>query len=258
MKKFVRMVLGKISNMKSPVGDNIFLNNFVEINKNGIETALSDAWKDPSVPQRQYNACTRKQLQDYRNGFPVEPFDALVNILKDNITNFENQKLLEIGCSSGYYSEVLKIKGINVAYYGCDYSESFIKFARNLFPDRADFQAEDACALAYPDKSFDIVVSGCCLLHIMDYKKAIEETTRVVKDYVVFHRTPVLHKKETTYFIKTAYGVRMFEIHFNERELLRLIRENDLKIVDIITFNASFEESIGDFYATKTYLCKKG
>jgi ubiquinone/menaquinone biosynthesis C-methylase UbiE len=228
----------------------------IAVKKDDIESVLADSWRDPSVPGRQYEACTKIELENYRNGIPVIPFDVMVDMLRTNINNFTGKKLLEIGCSTGYYSEVLKIQGIDLQYYGCDYSEYFIRFAQKTFPG-INFQIQDACSLTYPDGSFDIAVSGCCLLHIMNFEKAIAETARVAKDFAIFHRTPVLHTKETSYFIKTAYGVKMFEIHFNERELLRLIRKYNLKVVDIITFQASFEKTIGDFYAYKTYLCEK-
>jgi SAM-dependent methyltransferase len=229
----------------------------VEINVQDIIAELSDSWKEPTVPERQYEECVKKALRDYKNGLSVTPFDVLVDILKDNIQGLSEKTLLEIGCSSGYYSQALKIKGIYSKYYGCDFSEAFIDLAKKLSPG-IDFQVQDACALGYSNNSFDIVVSGGCLLHILDYPKAIKETARTTKEYAVFHRTPVLHKKQTSYYIKNAYGIKMFEIHFNERELLRLMRENNLKVMDIITYNPSIEGSSGDFYTYKTYFCQKG
>lgn len=229
---------------------------YVEVTREEIEEELANSWKDSKVPQIQFDTYTKEQLENYRRGLSVEPYDVLVRILKDNGLDGKRKRMLEVGCSTGYYSEVLKIKAINSAYSGCDYSESFIEFATRLYPG-IDFQVQDACSLTYPDGSFDIVISGCCLLHIMNYEKAIEETARIAKEYVVFHRTPVLHKKDTSYYIKTAYGVKMFEIHFNERELLKLFDKNNLKVIDIITFNCGLEKNSGDFYAYKTYLCMK-
>ncbi len=255
MLQMIQKLIRKRKNIISEENKKLF-SPLVLVNKEEIEQHLTEAWRAPVIPKRQYNLFVEEQLKDYRQGLPVEPFDVLVNILKDNIDRLEHLKILEIGCSSGYYSEVLKIKGINSKYYGCDYSGYFIESAQKLFPG-IEFQVQDASSLTYADGSFDIVVSGCCLLHIMDYETAIKETARVAKDYIVFHRTPVLHKKATSYFIKTAYGVKMFEIHFNERELLRLMNKNNLRLVDIITFNATFEDSIGDFHAYKTYLCRK-
>lgn len=227
------------------------------INKEDISSRLSDSWKDPSVPTRQYELFTKSEIEDYKRGIPVKPFDVLVDILTDSIYDLDCKSILEIGCSSGYYSDVLKVKGINAQYNGCDYSEAFISLARELHPT-LDFQVQNACALTYTDRQFDIVISGCCLLHILEYESAIQEAARVANSHVVFHRTPVLHENATSYYIKTAYGVEMFEIHFNERELLRLFRKHGMKVVDICTFQASLAGDPPDFHAYKTYLCVRG
>jgi len=232
------------------------LSNFVEIKKEEVADELSDSWKEIGVPQQQYETYTRNEMNHYKNHLPVLPFDVLIDVLKENVLRLDDRTILEIGCASGYYNEVLRIKGIKAEYHGCDYSPAFIEFAQELYPG-LDFQVQDACGLTYPDGSFDIVISGCCLLHIMNYAEAVAEAARTSRQYVVFHRTPVLHRKATSYYLKTAYGVRMFEIHFNERELLRLMRKSGLKVEDIITFSMSFEDS-GDFCAQKTYLCSKG
>ena len=256
MKKLIRKILAKFRIIKNLESQPPPASGFITIDKDDIRQPLSDAWKDPLVPLRQYESCTRTELENYRNGLAVEPYDVLVSVLKDSVPYLDSKSLLEIGCSSGYYSEVLRIKNIKVKYNGCDYSEAFIDFAKAQFPG-VDFQKQDACGLEYRDGQFDIVVSGCCLLHILDYSKAIREAVRVAKEFVIFHRTPVLHSKETSYCLKTAYEVEMFEIHFNERELFKLFRENDLRIIDIITFNIAYDQLVGDFFAYKTYLCEK-
>ena len=235
---------------------NSSLPGYTQVRREDIRVGLSDSWKDPAVPKRQYESITVKELDRYRNNEPVQPFDALVNIIKESIPSAAVASILEIGCSTGYYSQVLKIKGISGTYHGCDYSDTFIAFASSLYPE-IDFQVQDACSLAYATDQFDLVISGCCLLHIMDYEKAIAETARVAKKYVIFHRTPVLHIQDTSFYLKNAYGVDMFEIHFNEREFLRLIRDNGLTVLDIITFNITALSAGNDFFSVKTYLCSK-
>jgi SAM-dependent methyltransferase len=229
---------------------------FVRVAEEEINVGLLDSWKDPFVPKRQYESITRQELERYRAGKSVEPFDVLVNIIKDSIPQETIHSILEIGCSTGYYSEVLRIKGIGAEYHGCDYSEAFIRYARTLFPN-IDFQVQDACNLTYQSGQFDLAVSGCCLLHIMDYEKAIKETARVTNKYAIFHRTPIIHTQATSYYLKTAYGVEMFEIHFNEREFLSHLRGNGLTVSDVITFNIGKEPESSDLFACKTYLCKK-
>ena len=97
------------------------------------------------------------------------------------------ESLLEIGCSSGYYSEVLAARGL--------------------------------------------------------------------ERYAIFHRTPVLQKSATRHFTKDAYGVKTIEIHFNEKELVRLFAQNRLQAVDILTIDAGGRN--GDAFAVKTYVCRK-
>ena len=66
--------------------------------------------------------------------------------------------------------------------------------AKQRYPEK-EFKINDAADLNYTNNQFNIVISGCCILHIIDYKKAISETARTAKDYVIFHRTPIIHKK---------------------------------------------------------------
>lgn len=216
---------------------------------------LSDAWKDEELPGRQ-RALVDGQLESYRKNIPNPVFDALVDILATNIPNVSAMSLLEIGCSSGYYSEVLRIKGIQAKYTGCDYSPAFIHQASQYYP-ALQFNVENAVSLSYPDNSFDIVVSGCCLLHISDFDKAISEAARVAGKYVVFHRTPVLHRNGPVYYRKKAYGVETLEIHFNEQKLIELFVRHGLAVIDVNTHALSWVSRLDDALAMKTYLCRR-
>ena len=110
----------------------------------------------------------------------------------------------------------------------------------------------------YADSSFDIVVSGGCLLHIPGYIKGIEETARVTRRYAIFHRTPVVWGQPEKWYRKNAYGVETVEIHFNEPEFLALLAKSGLELIAIYTLN---EERMGDSliqgHANRTYVCIK-
>ncbi len=216
---------------------------------------LKNSWQDQNIPQRQFDLCVQKELADFRQGKEIKVYDTLVAILKENIP-LSKKTLLEVGCSSGYYSAVLKLSNLPFEYHGCDFSSAFVAFAKKLYPN-TPFDQEDACSLSYKTNSFDIVVSGCCLLHIKEYAQAISETVRVAHEYVIFHRTPVVSLGPTHSFIKTAYGVEMFEIHFSERELLRLFAKQGLQLLDAITLDAYYDPAQKDIQSCKTYLCKK-
>jgi SAM-dependent methyltransferase len=216
---------------------------------------LRDSWKNAAIPEKQ-REIVAPQLAAYRGGASIPVFDALVEILTANVGGLAGMRLLEIGCSSGYYCEVFDIKRLDVRYEGCDYSPAFIDLARRLYP-AIPFAEEDGTNLRYADESFDIVVSGGCILHIPDYERAVAEAARVSRRWVVFHRTPVLHMHGPVTYTKKAYGVDTIEIHFHEQALVRLFARHGMRVVDINTHSIGWEAAQSDALAMKTYLCDK-
>ena len=216
-------------------------------------TALKGAWKDDAIPLKQRKG-VEKSLLSYRAGTPIRDFDVLVDLLRPLAAQQPGAALLEVGCSSGYYADVLAARGLDLRYIGCDFSSAFIELARHYHPELR-FDVADATALRYADSEFDIVLSGCCLLHIPDYARAIAETARVARRHAVFHRTPVLAKHATRYFTKSAYGVKTVEIHFSERELVSLFAAHGLSVIGIESISTDWRD--GDAFAMKTYLCEK-
>jgi ubiquinone/menaquinone biosynthesis C-methylase UbiE len=217
---------------------------------------LRDSWQDDSLPQKQRRV-VELQLHQYRSGASIDVFDVFVTALRALPLQSPRATLLEIGCSSGFYSEVVDIAGLPINYSGCDYSDAFIRLAKEMHPS-IDFSVADATALHYKDRSFDIVVSGCCLLHIPEYVKAIEETVRVARDYVIFHRTPIVWGQSEQWYRKQAYGVETVEIHFNEPDFLALLVKNGLKLIATHTLSEECaDRSRIQGQASRTYVCRK-
>ncbi len=220
-----------------------------------VSRELRNSWQNAAIPEKQ-RAIVDPQLKAYRAGVRVPVFDALVDVLRANVGGLSGSRLLEIGCASGYYSEVFAINGVGLRYEGCDYSPAFIDLARRLYPG-IPFDVQDATGLRYGDASFDIVVSGCCILHIPEYERAIAEAARVSRRWVAFHRTPVLHMHGPVTYTKKAYGVGTIETHFNEQALIRLFSKHGMRVVDINTHSVGWEAAKSDALAMKTYLCEK-
>lgn len=217
---------------------------------------LRGAWQAEALPKRQ-RELVEPQLSQYRAGDHIDVFDVFVDSLRALPSFGSVMSLLEIGCSSGFYSEVLEIAGLPIKYSGCDYSEAFIRLAREKYP-AVEFAVEDATCLHYPDRSFDIAVSGCCLLHIPEYAKAVEETARVAHRYAIFHRTPVVWGQPERWYRKQAYGVETVEIHFNEPEFLALLERSGLELLTIYTLHEESQDtSRARGYAIRTYVCRK-
>lgn len=219
-----------------------------------VTKSLDGAWQDPAIPSAQLEL-VEQELARFARHEPVAVYDVFLHLL-ERIPDIRTKSLLEIGCSSGYYCDVLRAKGWSTSYAGCDFSTSFVTLARRRLPG-VEFEVQDATRLTYPDASRDVVVSGCCILHIADYAAAIREAARVAREYVLFHRTPVLHLADTSYYRKRAYGVECLEIHFNETELLRLFSSAGLHVEEVETVSVGGMAPAGDVLVLKSYLCRK-
>ncbi len=189
----------------------------VRIEREQITTGMVTAWQNENIPCRQ-RALVQKQLQNMYQGEVETPFQVLANTLENIVV--DGTAILEIGCASGYYYEVLEyLLNRRLNYTGVDYSEPLICMAEDYYPT-AHFRVADGAHLPFVSRSFPIVISSCVLLHVPNYQEHILETARVADKYIVAHRTPVCRAGLTSYQKKFAYGIETVELVFNERELL--------------------------------------
>jgi len=220
------------------------------INPATVNEKLKNAWKDSNIPLRQ-RGLVQKELESMYKGKPPSVYIALASALKPYI--YPKCSILEIGCSSGYYYEIIQyLLNTKINYTGVDLSDSFIKMAKDFYP-AANFQTADGDNLPFNDESFYISISSCVLLHVINYKDHIRETARVAKKYVVAHRTPVCKKRPTVYLKKQAYGVSTVELHYNENEIISEFLSNNLKLINIITIFANEQSDNYDI----TYVFEK-
>jgi ubiquinone/menaquinone biosynthesis C-methylase UbiE len=87
-------------------------------------------------------------------------------------------RLLDIGCGTGHSRAVYA--GAVGRYTGVDLSPASVTTARAAYPDD-DWQVADACALPFPDESFDLVAFSSVLHHIPDFPAAVREAYRVLR-----------------------------------------------------------------------------
>lgn len=144
-------------------------------------------------------------------------------------TKITAPSVLEVGCGSGYYSEVFaQLLPGGIRYTGIDYSQAMISRARGRYPSVA-FEVADATHLPFPAGAFDIVFNGVSLLHILDYEEALREAARVASRFCILHTVPV-HEQRTTFLTKYAYGAPVVEIIFEKRELISLCETAGLEL----------------------------
>ena len=166
-----------------------------------------------------------------------------------------NPRLLEVGCGSGYYSEVFAtlLPG-GVQYTGIDYSDAMIARARARYPS-ATFEVADATRLPHADGAFDIVFNGVSLMHIIDYQAAIRDAARVASRFCIFHTVPVFDDHPTTFLSKYAYGAPVVEIVFGKPELMKLCHDAGLRLErEWPGIPYDVQEATGHHSTTATYL----
>ncbi len=266
MKALLRKVLGRFPRLKQllrKLYDRLLSgavsSSYEPINSAGVDeetNRLRASWQSDLIPIRQRELVDH-QLAAYRQGKAVDVFDVMVAALESLDEQATVRSLLEVGCSSAFYSEVMKIRKLPFIYSGCDYSPAFISLGRQHYPD-ISLTVQDATSLGFDNAAFDVVVSGCCLLHIPEFEKAIAETARVAKQFAIFHRTPVVKGLPHQYFRKRAYGVETVEIHFNEEQLLELFRRYGLELKKTFTLSQEPDSAIpGVWHYNRTYVCRK-
>jgi len=220
---------------------------YKEIEPSAISAEMEAAWQSDSIPAKQ-RALVERQLTDLYRGHIALPFQVIKDILNPIV--FPHCAILEIGCASGYYYEIMEyLLKVPISYTGVDYSQPLITMARDYYA-KPSFVAADGGMLPFRSHGFPIVVSSCILLHVADYGQHIKETARVSGKYVVAHRTPVSRRGPTQYYRKRAYGVETLEIVFQEEELLDKFAENGLKRINQIEYHT---DPARDFYEI-TYL----
>lgn len=224
------------------------------INPEVASTKRLNGWHEDTVASRQDNAYKTLIKQMYE-GHPRQ--DLLVAAEAVRHTGIENPLILEVGCGSGYYNEILShLLGRQVRYVGLDYSLAMIRLALNRYPDRP-FVTGSATSLPFANKTFDIVLNGVSLMHILNYEVAIAESHRIARSYCIFHTVPVLQCRETTLLRKKAYGQPTIEVIFNQGELYHLLEQSGLAVrcvLDSVPYN--LEAVLGESTATKTYVCE--
>lgn len=217
--------------------------------------ATSTGWFAERTVKRQ-ESLYRNLIAAMKRGEPRIDFSAAAEAV--HATGLTKPSLIEIGCGSGYYSDVFAtLMPDGISYSGIDYSAAMIARARARYPS-AHFDVGDATRLPYADGRFDITFNGAALMHIVDYPAAIREAARVASRYCILHTVPVFDDYRTTYLRKYAYGGAVVEIVFERAELLSLCKESGLRLErtwPCIPYDVS--DITGHRSTTETYLFSK-
>lgn len=135
-------------------------------------------------------------------------------------------KLLDIGCSYGYYTRFYLNKCKEV--YGIDPNEDLIKIAKKRYP-RIKFKIGDAEKIPFKDDYFDVILLSDVLEHVNDEEKAINEVYRVLKNNGVIIIT-VPHKGLFRFMDVDNYSWCVRNKFPNLYKIFNKIRKKDINV----------------------------
>ena len=94
-------------------------------------------------------------------------------------------RVLDVGCGFGGTIAHLNDNYIDMNLTGLNLDERQLTRARAIVKanpgNHIDFQQGNACALPFPDQSFDVVLAVECIFHFPDRKQFFQEAHRVLK-----------------------------------------------------------------------------
>jgi len=183
--------------------------------------ATDDSWKDRGIPEEQLKV-VNEELKLLHKGNPPTVYIVTAQALKA-IPGENKLTLLEVGCASGYYSEVIStLVGERFEYTGSDYSEAMISVAKNRYPNEK-FLKLDMRHIELIDKSYDVVFSGAALIHVKEWEEAVRELTRITRTYLILHRTPVSNGRFSRTEEEVYCNVPVFYNTFNKDKLMKIV-----------------------------------
>jgi SAM-dependent methyltransferase len=98
----------------------------------------------------------------------------------------DRERVLDVGCGTGHLAAAVAGLSSSVEIHGVDLSRVYIEYAKVRYSHlRLEFRVGDACALDYPNGSFDRVLSLLMLHFVPRTHDAIAEMRRVAKQGAV-------------------------------------------------------------------------
>ena len=135
-------------------------------------TDSAKAWSQPGAVDYYYQ--NRQEVSDL---YPSEKV-FLPRVL------FPGAKVLDVGCASGGFFNIMRTLEPTIGYTGIDIAEPSIENARQKYPE-AKFLVTDGLRLPFEDNEFDLVHTTSVLVVEPRYKELLKEMYRVSSRFVL-------------------------------------------------------------------------
>ena len=97
---------------------------------------------------------------------------------------FPGAKVLDVGCASGGFFNIMRSLEPHIEYTGIDIAEAAIVLAKQKYPE-ARFLATDGIGIPFEDQGFDLVHCTSVLVNEPRYKDLLKEMYRVSNRFVL-------------------------------------------------------------------------
>jgi O-antigen/teichoic acid export membrane protein/SAM-dependent methyltransferase len=122
------------------------------------------------------------QVQREFNAVMGEERNEAQSFRLQEMIRWDCDRLLDLGCGSGYWSERIGRLYPWMKVVGVDFGQAFIEKAQERYRlPNLEFQREDFLALSFPDSSFDVVYADNTIEHSFDVRRTLSEAFRVLR-----------------------------------------------------------------------------
>ncbi|MHA1718034.1 MAG: class I SAM-dependent methyltransferase [Promethearchaeota archaeon] len=185
--------------------------------------------------------------EDYENQFYITEYILLPAVLNE-LNDAKGKSVLDVGCGTGYFSEILYRKGAHVI--GLDSSEKMIEIAKTRNPEikYVNGEAENLSEyIKYINKKFDyviIVMFFCCVDNRSNFEKIFNEVKKVLKEngkIIIIDYHPKGYKNLDTFLLKHKFPENFNYLNSPQKFKVELRNKKD-KLLKFSDFHWKLED----------------